>query len=82
MIRLLLRALVFLASAAVGILAASWILDDVRVTAAGFITVVVIYSVIQMVISPFLIKVAARNASAFLVEPAWSRPSWRCSRRS
>ncbi len=66
MVRMFVRALVFLASAAVGILVASWLLDGVEVTAAGFITVVVIYSVIQLVISPFMMKVAAKNASAFL----------------
>lgn len=66
MIRILVRALLFLVSAVVGILAAATILDGVDVTAQGFITVVVIYSVIQLVIGPFLMKVAAKNATAFL----------------
>lgn len=66
MIRMLIRAAVFFASAALGILVASWVLDDVRIQVSGFLAVVVIYSVIQLVISPFVMKMAARHATAFL----------------
>ena len=65
-IRLLLRALIFLGSAALGLVIAAQLLDDVEVTTSGFITVVVIYAVIQSVISPFLARFAAKNATAFL----------------
>jgi hypothetical protein len=63
---MLIRAAVFFASAALGILVASWVLDDVRIQVSGFLAVVVIYSVIQLVISPFVMKMAARHATAFL----------------
>jgi hypothetical protein len=66
MIRFLVRTAIFLSSAAVGILVAASVLDDVEVTAGGFLVVVVIYAVVQSVISPFLAKVAAKNATAFL----------------
>lgn len=66
MIRLLLRAAVFLGSAAIGILVAVWLLDDMSVSAAGFVTVVLIFAVAQSLLSPFITKVAMRNASAFL----------------
>lgn len=66
MIRLVVRGLVFLVSAAIGIWVASMVLDDVNVEASGFMTVVVVYAVIQMVISPFIMKVTAKNATAFL----------------
>jgi hypothetical protein len=66
MIRFLIRAAVFLASAAVGLLAADALLDDVSVSASGFAMVVVIYAVVQSVIAPFLTMTAAKNASAFL----------------
>lgn len=66
MIRFLVRTAVFLGSAAVGLIAASLLLDDVQVTAGGFVTVVVIYAVVQSVMSPFIAKVAAKNASAFM----------------
>ncbi len=65
-IRLLVRALIFLGSAALGLAVAAQLLDDVEVTTSGFITVVLIYAVIQSVISPFLARFAAKNASAFL----------------
>lgn len=66
MIRLLWKTLVFLLSSAVGILVADALLDDMRVEASGFIVVVVVYSVIQAVVQPFVTKMAALHASAFL----------------
>lgn len=66
MIRMLIRLGVFLASAALGLLVASWVIDGVTVTASGFLLVVVVYAVIQSVISPFLTKMAMLHASAFL----------------
>lgn len=66
MIRLLIRTLVFFASAAVGLLVAAAVLDDVEVTAGGFLLVVAIFAILQTVIAPFLARVAAKNASALL----------------
>jgi len=66
MLRLIIRTAVFLVAAAVGIIAAALLVDGVAVTASGFIIVVVLYAVVQSVISPFIAKVAARNASALL----------------
>jgi Mycobacterial 4 TMS phage holin, superfamily IV len=66
MMRMLIRTLVFLGSAAIGLLVAAAVLDDVSVTASGFILVVVLYAVIQSVIAPFLMRVAAKSATAFL----------------
>ncbi|GAA2156248.1 hypothetical protein FHX52_4180 [Humibacillus xanthopallidus] len=66
MIRFLVRTAIFLGSAAIGLIAADLILDDVSVTASGFLLTVVIYTVVQSVISPFLAKVAASSARALL----------------
>lgn len=66
MIRLLIRCAFFLGSAAVGILAAVWLLPEVSVTATGFVTAVVLFAVAQSVLSPFITKIAAKNAPAFL----------------
>ncbi|QBJ95851.1 hypothetical protein ERC79_07615 [Rhodococcus sp. ABRD24] len=66
MIRLLIRAAIFLGSAAIGILAAVWLLPEVSVSASGFATAVVVFAIAQSVLSPFIMKVAAKNASAFL----------------
>lgn len=65
-IRLLIRTAIFLASSAIGLLVAALILDDFKVTAGGFLLVVVIFAVLQSVLTPFLLKVVARNAPAFV----------------
>jgi hypothetical protein len=66
MIRFLVRTAIFLGSAAIGLIAADLILDDVSVSASGFLLTVVIYTLVQSVISPFLAKVAASSARALL----------------
>lgn len=66
MIRLLIRTAVFLASAAIGLLVAAWLIDGVDVNLSGFLLVVVVFAAIQSIISPFLAKVAAKNARALL----------------
>jgi hypothetical protein len=66
MLRLLIRTAVFLGAAALGLIAAAVLLDDVQVTASGFLIVVILYAAVQNVISPFIARVAAKNASAFL----------------
>lgn len=67
MIRIVIRALVFLASAALGILAASWLLEgDFTVTPSGFTIAVVVFAVVQSVLSPFITTMALRFAPAFL----------------
>jgi len=65
-IRLLLRAAVFLASAALGLLVAAWLIPGVSLSVYGFITAVVIFAVAQAILSPFFLKMASRYASAFL----------------
>ncbi|WP_305092621.1 phage holin family protein [Prescottella sp. R16] len=66
MIRFLVRAAIFLGSAALGILAAVMLLPEVSVSISGFLTAVVLFAVAQSLLSPFITKVAARNAPAFL----------------
>lgn len=66
MIRILVRALIFLGSAAIGLIAAALLLDGFDLDSGGFALVVVIYAVVQMILSPFLMKFTARNAAAFM----------------
>ncbi|WP_127127286.1 phage holin family protein [Georgenia sp. SYP-B2076] len=67
MIRIIIRALIFLASAALGILAATWLLEgDFTVSPAGFVVAVIVFAVAQGVLSPFIAKMTARYAPAFL----------------
>ncbi|MFT3872554.1 MAG: phage holin family protein [Nocardioides sp.] len=66
MVRLLLRLAVFLLSAAVGLIVASLIVPGMTLHPSGFVLVVIIYAAIQAILSPFITKVAAKNAPAFL----------------
>ncbi|GAA3548206.1 phage holin family protein [Nocardioides daeguensis] len=66
MIRLLVRALIYFGSAAVGIATAALVLDDVHVEPTGFVAVVVVYAVLQTVLTPFITRVALKNATALL----------------
>lgn len=66
MIRLLLNVAIALGSSAVAILVATWLLDDMTVKASGFAVAVIVFTLAQAVLSPFITKVAARNAPAFL----------------
>jgi hypothetical protein len=66
MIRFLVRTAIFIVSAAVGLLVTAAVVDGFNVTASGFLTAVLIFAVIQSVLSPFIAKVTARNAAAFL----------------
>lgn len=69
MIMFLLRALVFLASAAVGLIVADIVLPGFTIdwrSPFGFILAIVIFAVLQSVLAPWLARVAQRNAPAFL----------------
>lgn len=66
MIRLLIRAAINLVSAAIGLLVANAVLDDLEVTASGFILTVVIFALAQAILAPFILVVVKRNAEAFL----------------
>jgi len=63
---LLLRSVVFLGSSAIGLLIAAWLINGVSVRVTGFIIAVVVFSVAQALLSPFIAKMATRHASALL----------------
>ena len=67
MIRFLVRAVIFLASAAVGLFVANAVLEDMTIdSVTSFLWVVVIFAVLQSLFAPFLAKATAKNASALL----------------
>lgn len=66
MIRLLIRLAIYLVSSVVGLLVADAILDDMTVEASGLVTVVVIFTIAQAILGPFIAMTVARNANAFL----------------
>lgn len=65
-IRLLIRLAIYLVSSVVGLLVADAILDDMTVEASGLVVVVVIFSIAQAILGPFIARTVARNANAFL----------------
>lgn len=66
MIRVLLRAVVFLGSAALGLLVASLIVPEMSIDGWSFAVVVVMFAVLQSVLAPFILKMAMRSASALV----------------
>jgi len=66
MVRLFLRAAVFLGSSAIGLLVAAWLVPGMSVSFSAFIVAVVVFSTAQAILSPFILKMASRYASAFL----------------
>ncbi|MCR2801604.1 MULTISPECIES: hypothetical protein [unclassified Microbacterium] len=69
MVMFLLRALVFLASAALGLIVADVTVSGFQIVWAdwwGFVVCIVIFAVLQSVLSPWIAKVARRYAPALL----------------
>ncbi|WP_029146269.1 phage holin family protein [Microbacterium luticocti] len=69
MIMFLLRALIFVASAALGLIVADLVLPGFRIEWAdwwGFVLCVVIFAVLQSVLSPWIARMAQRYAPALL----------------
>lgn len=69
MIMFLIRALIFLASAALGLVIADLVLEGFTIDWSswwGFILVAAIFAVLQSVLAPWLARIAKRNAPALL----------------
>jgi hypothetical protein len=66
MIRLVVRALVYLLSASIGLLAATMLIDGFAVHVGGFVVAVVVFSLAQLVLGPFIFTVVRKNANALL----------------
>lgn len=66
MIRLAARAVISLLANAVGLLVANALLDDMALNVAGFVTAVVIFTVVAVVIEPLIRQIAIKNLPAIL----------------
>lgn len=69
MIMFLIRALIFLASAALGLVIADLVLEGFTIDWSnwwGFLLAAVIFAVLQSVLAPWLARIAQRNAPALL----------------
>lgn len=66
MIRFLVRAAIFIVTAALGLLVASWILTDFRISLSGFLVAVGVFALAQSILAPFIFSMARRYAPAML----------------
>jgi putative membrane protein len=66
MIRFLVRLLIQVLAAAVGLIVAAAILENMTIDGVAFFTAVLIFVVVDAIASPFLAKVAMKNQSALL----------------
>lgn len=66
MVIFLIRVAIFLGSAALGLWVTSLVLDGFHLSPSGFLTAVVVFTVAQAILTPFIAMVARRHASAFL----------------
>lgn len=65
-VRLLISGAIYLVGNAVGLLVASWALDDMSVDGAAFITEVVIFTVVVVVARPLFTRIEIKNARALV----------------
>lgn len=66
MIRLIVRTLVALAANAVGLIVAASVLDGMELDATGFVTALVIFTIVYALMMPFLASQLRRGGSSLL----------------
>jgi uncharacterized membrane protein YvlD (DUF360 family) len=64
MIGFLIRAGIFLASAALGLWVASLVVDGFEISTSGFIVAVLVFAVLQSILSPWILVMTRRYAGA------------------
>jgi superfamily IV 4 TMS phage holin len=66
MVRFLIRAAIFLGTAALGLLICWWLLPGFDINWAGFVVAMLIFAIAQSILSPLVSKLAALHAPAIL----------------
>jgi hypothetical protein len=66
MVRLLIRVVISLVTAALGLLLAAWLLPDFHIESGGFLVAIVVFTIAQAVLAPFIFNLARQYASAIL----------------
>lgn len=66
MVRFLVNIAVSLVMAAIGLLLAAWLLPDFHLETGGFLVAVIVFTIAQAVLAPFIFNVARKYASAIL----------------
>lgn len=66
MIIFLIRAAIYICTAALGLLVASWVLPDFNIEPKGFLVATVVFAVAQSILGPFIFRLSNRYAPAAL----------------
>ena len=66
MIRFLIRAAIFVGTAALGLLVAALVLSGVEISISGFLVAVGVFALAQSLLAPFIFNVARQHASPML----------------
>lgn len=66
MVRFLISIAFLVAANAIGLLIAAWLLDGVTLSGSSFLIAVGIFTLISVLVRPFLLKVAMKNFEALL----------------
>lgn len=66
MVRFLIRAAIFVVTAALGLLVASWVLPGFHLDWEGLLVAVLVFAVAQSILAPFIFNLARKYASALL----------------
>lgn len=66
MIIFLIRAAIYICTAALGLLVASWILPEFKLEPRGFLVATVVFALAQSILAPFIFRLSNRYAPAAL----------------
>lgn len=66
MVRFLIRAAIFLGTAALGLLIAWWLLPGFHIDWTGFLVAMLVFAIAQSLLSPLITKLASRHAPEVL----------------
>ena len=64
MVRSLIKIVLAIAGNAIGLVVANLLLDDMSLTASGFIVALLVFTVADIILQPLITKVAMKNAEA------------------
>ena len=65
-LRLLISGVIYLIANTVGLLVAAGVLDDMSIDGSAFITAVLIFTAVEVLVQPLLTQIAVRNAGALV----------------
>jgi hypothetical protein len=64
MIRMLINVGLSLLGNAVGLIVAAWLLDDMALGASGFVIAVALFTLVEVIVQPLIVKMSVRHSAA------------------